>query len=123
MEANVLTNVIRKTDSKGRLVTPWKNEYVKVSARYGEIHGVLISEPIKEVKGALPEKALEYIRSLGLDPKRVSKYEAYPEGFWYFAVDDAGKRIWDYGVSKKERRPWPEGFDWDEFVLLCSESS
>lgn len=60
-----------------------------------------------------PPKALDYLKSFGLDP-------------WHMSED--GWDRWGYRVPVRDLnflfeddfRPWPEGFDYEKFLLLMA---
>lgn len=114
---------IRKADSKGRVITPWKDVYVRVDVRDTHMSIDLIPDVVSEPPYPVAQKAQEYLRSFGLDPMLVLRDRANQHGFDYRILDGEGEKVDNYGVALSERRPWPEGFDWDEFVRLSSEAS
>lgn len=103
---------IKKADSKGRVsgFTPGVHYAVK--------QGPYASTVLRPVLGGdwfpdeVPQEALEYMMSFGLDPLRVMRDRATPEGYDEAQLDPDGKRLMEHGAVKVERKPWPEGFDW-----------
>ena len=58
----------------------------------------------------IPTPALEYLAECGLDPFQISKDGWDPEGYYHLPFPP--------GPWGKERRRWPEGFDYDLFTSL-----
>lgn len=57
-----------------------------------------------------------YLESLGVDPECVASGSMTQEGYYEFVVRD-GARVALPGESPLvEWHPWPEGFEWGEFV-------
>ena len=117
---------IRKADSKGRLTgfNPGVHYQVVNRGDVFKAHRLTYLDEVMDVSnmpGAASEASQEYLRRFGIDPLDMSREGCLEEGYSYMVRDENGKRIRDYGAYRIERRPWPEGFDWNTFVGLVVE--
>lgn len=100
---------IRKSDSKGRLTGFKKGEYYTLKRIY---NGSILFEPLDldyDVDIPLPanKNTQDYLESLGLDIRVMS-------------ADGVSRLGWNRivkGSPDKIREPWPDGFDFDVFLL------
>lgn len=118
---------IRKADAKGRLTgfSPGQVYVMKDAPSGFSIHRAtfLTQEDVyrNTPEGATPsEESQNYLRSFGLDPAVVSTDGLNEEGYDEFVLDESGKRVVEYGAYRTVRKPWPKGFDWNEFAVLTA---
>lgn len=121
---------IRKADSKGRMTGFTPGAYYRIWKEGGfrfKADKVTLLESEEAYLNATedgrpPEAAQNYLRRFGIEPSSVSVEDLMELGYTSFVLDENGKRINDYGVFKTERKPWPEGFSWNEFVGLLVDT-
>lgn len=108
---------VQKTDAKGRLSLGLPNTHFRVrelgNAQYF-LEGIF--DVVELLPMPIPESGMAYIRNLGLDPLQVLREDCNAGGYWSVELDAEGKRVFALGTMLKTRKPWPEGFDWDEFL-------
>lgn len=58
-----------------------------------------------------------YLRSFGLEPWRIRRFDTTHQGYWEYEFDvNGGIVINSDSISAATTwKEWPEGFDWDEF--------
>lgn len=109
-----------KSDAKGRVPVGYKDAQFKMhKLGGGTVVLEIVIDPLELMSYPAPEPALEYLRSFGIDPMTVSTDGANDAGYDGFELDDQGKPVFEYGLRKRVRKPWPEGFDWTQFVQLA----
>lgn len=115
---------IRKTDSKGRINIGVAETHYQVK-RINETDILLeaVYDVVDKIPLPAPKEALDYISSFGLDPLKIARQNANEHGYNEFVHDEAGHRSFEYGAFRYERKPWPDGFDWDEFVALATKGA
>lgn len=116
---------IRKADAKGRLTGFNPGEHYQVESRgavFKAYRLVYLDEvlDLSNTPEAAPEAAQEYLRRFGIDPKDVLRENCMEEGYTSRVRDENGDWIFDYGAFRTVRKPWPKGFDWNEFVGLVT---
>lgn len=119
---------IRKADSKGRLTgfDPGVHYRFENLGSVRKAYRVTMLDELVDLSNmpeAAPEAVQDYLRRFGIDPKDILREDCMEEGYTSFVRDENGDRIPDYGMYRTVRKPWPKGFNWDEFVGLVVESS
>ena len=115
---------IRKADSKGRMTGfhPGRHYRVMQSGSYfrADVLDILDDVINPHVMEATPKEAQNYLLQFGIDPDDVARENLRREGYGEVIRDENGRKVRDYGAFRVERKPWPEGFDWEEFVSLVT---
>lgn len=97
---------IKKADSKGR-VTVGESGGSYFVRRYST--GAVLLEPVANemvVDFPVPERALQYLRDCGLEPRSIQATDVDRYGYTQAHSAD------------KTRQDWPAEFSWDEFRAL-----
>lgn len=116
---------IRKADSKGRVSGFIPGTYYHLSgtstSRVLSALGNDQLEILLQGDERINDTAQDYMRSFGIDPRTVPRDSANPEGYGIYIYGQDGKPTYKWGQRVIEPRPWPEGFNWDEFGRLILE--
>lgn len=113
---------IKKADSKGRVsgFEPGCYYHVEGTSR-SRVLSLLGNDRLGIALGGhekINESAQDYLRQFGIDPHTVPRDAANQEGYGVYIYEPDGKPTYKWGQRVIEPRPWPEGFDWDEFGRL-----
>ena len=107
-----------KSDSKGRVSVGYKDCRFKMHKLGGTLVLELENNPMAFLSYPAPKEALQYLERFGINPSTVHAESSDDAGYDAFELDDEGKPIREYGRRKRTRKPWPEGFNWPQFVKL-----
>lgn len=111
---------IKKADSKGRLSGFFAGSYYRVG--HEGFDGVQRVRPVYDFFSDLPtitEEAQNYLREFGIDPLKILRSNATPEGYDELVLDSDGNRTYEYGKIVTKRKPWPADFDYNELERLA----
>lgn len=72
----------------------------------------------EEVEGPISQAGRRYLEAFGIRPEDVLRDGDTMTGYAAIVRDAEGSPIPDYGFKKRERRPWPENFDYERYVDL-----
>jgi hypothetical protein len=122
MTINRMT-IIRKADSKGRLIGFQPGGRYSVESGSDEIF--VVQRDPEEVTRFLPQpvssKGLEYLVEHGIDPSTVLSEGHNSRGVWCWQsnFDGKGVRLYKSGQLMRTWLDWPAGFDYETFVKLA----
>ena len=115
---------IRKADSKGRLTgfTPGLHYKFRDNGATVQAEALLDLDEVLNPNNMdeTPVPARKYLNRLGIDIAVMSREGVMKEGYSEFVQDEYGRKVLDHGMARIVRKPWPEGFNWDEFVSLVT---
>lgn len=110
---------IRKADSKGRLAgfEPGEHYYVDRAGSVSVVTGVVRKYDIKQ---PISRQGSDYLRTFDLEASNLYADGHSEMGAFRAVLNQDGTRVSDGTGWVREWMPWPEGFDYEEFVRLAN---